>query len=431
MKSSRFNRNLRRSYRSRKSVKRLKGGRRKTSRKSFKGSLKKVKSVKSVKRLKGGRRKTKKFYKLKNIIGGSSNSTCLEWNQTCFPDKWIDGKSINITKKIGSGSFGIVWKAIYTSGTQPDKEVVVKQLNKDRPDNSVENEKQQFIQEALILNEISSHVNIVQCLGMSIIDQEPSIIFEKCGYDLKTFLIKNEFNNKNPQNFLKIRYATEIANGMEHLHSKKILHLDLSARNILICGTSSLDNRCKITDFGLSGKMKAEEVYEHTFKKFPPALFKIYPHDFSQSSGFTIKNDIWSFGLLMFQLIFDGIEPYANLNNAEFIELRASTNGQILNYNALINRYNKTNAIACHEGTGKSPDLPKFNWEYYYSTEDNKNTFDCVMFKCMSLTDSGLKSFTAIKTALEQVTKISVFIKNFMTSDTYRGPYTDDVSYVE
>jgi serine/threonine protein kinase len=101
---------------------------------------------------------------------------------------------------------------------------------------------------------------------------------------------------------------------MAFLESKNYIHRDLAARNVLV----GEDNVVKIADFGLARAIP-DDVYEaQVGAKYPvkwTALEAIF------YNKYTIKSDVWSFGILLAELITYGRIPYPGMQNAEVIQM--------------------------------------------------------------------------------------------------------------
>jgi len=114
----------------------------------------------------------------------------------------------------------------------------------------------------------------------------------------------------------KLRVAKEVANGMCYLHECGLLHRDLKPGNILL----SKDGRCKITDFGLT-RQKPEQTATlttniGTFLYTAPEVFTHGHYD--------EKADVYSYGMLVAQMMMDGIHPLAHVKyqwSFEFVKL--------------------------------------------------------------------------------------------------------------
>ena len=103
--------------------------------------------------------------------------------------------------------------------------------------------------------------------------------------------------------------AAQVATGMAYLERNGYIHRNLGAKNVLLSDTL----KCKVADFGLA-QVIDEDIYEaHTGAKFP---IKWTAPEAALYHLFTIKSDVWSFGILLYELITYGKIPYAGVTNA-------------------------------------------------------------------------------------------------------------------
>ena len=153
---------------------------------------------------------------------------------------------------------------------------------------------------------------MVQLYGVCTKEEPIYIITELMKHgSLLTYLRGDGRSLKFPQ---LIDMGTQITSGMAYLEEKNYVHRDLAARNILV----SENLNCKVESVSMA-RILSEDIYEvHTGAKFPikwtapEALF---------SHQFTIKSDVWSFGILLFELITYGQFPYPGKSNAEVLKL--------------------------------------------------------------------------------------------------------------
>lgn len=90
-----------------------------------------------------------------------------------------------------------------------------------------------------------------------------------------------------------LSWSYQIARGMSYLSSKKVLHGDLAARNVLLCD----DNVVKICDFGLARSLYKSELYQKEGKAKLP--YKWLALESISEFVFSVYSDVWSFGKLL------------------------------------------------------------------------------------------------------------------------------------
>jgi serine/threonine protein kinase len=131
-------------------------------------------------------------------------------------------------------------------------------------------------------------------------------------------------------------YAIQIANGMEHLAgTHKIIHRDLATRNVLVGvekvlkkpngpanGPKKAVHIMKISDFGLARDVYEEDFYQKS-EQGQVAVKWMAPEALSDRM-FTSAGDVWSFGIVMWEIGTMGVVPYPTHQNFEMIELLES-----------------------------------------------------------------------------------------------------------
>ena len=213
----------------------------------------------------------------------------------------IDRKSIRFVKKLGAGQFGEVWMGIWNGTT----EVAVKTLKPGTMDAS------EFLAEAALMKKLR-HPKLIQLYAVCTAEEPIYIITELMKHgSLLEYLRGDGRSLKLPQ---LIDMGAQVAAGMAYLEEKNYIHRDLAARNVLV-GEHLM---CKLTDFRLARVTDDEDIYEaHTGAKFP---IKWTAPEAAMYNRFSIKSDVWSFGILLYELITYGRFPYPGMNNAQVLE---------------------------------------------------------------------------------------------------------------
>ncbi|XP_050731675.1 tyrosine-protein kinase SRK2-like isoform X1 [Eriocheir sinensis] len=217
-------------------------------------------------------------------------------------DQWeIDRTALTMIKKLGQGSFGEVWYGMWNNSN----EVAIKTLKQGAMSPEA------FLEEARIMKQLR-HRNILVLYAVCTKEEPILIVTEYMCNGALLDLLRNEGERTLKLNDL-IYVATQVAAGMAYLESLLLLHRDLAARNVLV-GESLL---CKVADFGLARIVEGEDYCPSTCNKFP---VKWTAPEAMLYNRFTIKSDVWSFGVLLMEVITYGANPYPGMNNREVIE---------------------------------------------------------------------------------------------------------------
>uniref|UniRef100_A0A8D3BYU1 Tyrosine-protein kinase n=1 Tax=Scophthalmus maximus TaxID=52904 RepID=A0A8D3BYU1_SCOMX len=167
-----------------------------------------------------------------------------------------------------------------------------------------------FLQEAQIMKKLR-HDKLVPLYA--VVSEEPIYIVTE--YMGKGSLL--DFLKEGDGKYLKlpqlVDMASQIADGMAFIERMNYIHRDLRAANILVA-----DNLvCKIADFGLARLIEDNEYTARQGAKFP---IKWTAPEAALYGRFTIKSDVWSFGILLTELVTKGRVPYPGMVNREVLE---------------------------------------------------------------------------------------------------------------
>ena len=216
-------------------------------------------------------------------------------------EEWeIDRRQIRLMRRLGAGQFGEVWEGLWNNTTS----VAVKTL---KPGTMSPLE---FLQEAALMKKLR-HQKLIQLYAVCTKEEPIYIVTELMKHGSLLEYLRGEGRSlKLPQ---LIDMSAQVAAGMAYLEEQNYIHRDLAARNILV-GDHMI---CKVADFGLA-RIIDEDIYEaHTGAKFP---IKWTAPEAALYNRFTIKSDVWSFGIVLYEIITYGRFPYPGMTNAQVLE---------------------------------------------------------------------------------------------------------------
>ncbi|XP_028253439.1 ephrin type-A receptor 7 [Parambassis ranga] len=222
--------------------------------------------------------------------------------------KELDASCIKIERVIGAGEFGEVCSGRLKLPGKRDASVAIKTLKV----GYTEKQRRDFLCEASIMGQFD-HPNVVHLEGVVTRGKPVMIVIEYMeNGSLDAFLRKHDGQFTVIQLVGMLR---GIAAGMRYLSDMGYVHRDLAARNILV--NSNLV--CKVSDFGLSRVIEddPEAVYTTTGGKIP---VRWTAPEAIQYRKFTSASDVWSYGIVMWEVMSYGERPYWDMSNQDVIK---------------------------------------------------------------------------------------------------------------
>ncbi|XP_072137800.1 tyrosine-protein kinase transmembrane receptor ROR2 isoform X1 [Mobula birostris] len=233
--------------------------------------------------------------------------------------------AVRFMEELGEDRFGKVYKGhLYSTGPGEQAQVIAIKTMKDKTEVSL---REEFKHEAMMRSRLQ-HPNIVCLLGIVTKEQPMSMIFSYPSQsDLHEFLVMRSPHSDvgssdddrtvksalEPADFLHI--VTQIAAGMEYLYSHHVVHKDLATRNILVCDKLHI----KISDLGIFREVYSADYYKLLGNSLLPIRWM--PPEAIVYGKFSVDSDIWSFGVVVWEIFGYGLQPYCGYSNQDVIEM--------------------------------------------------------------------------------------------------------------
>uniref|UniRef100_T1IR83 Protein kinase domain-containing protein n=1 Tax=Strigamia maritima TaxID=126957 RepID=T1IR83_STRMM len=266
---------------------------------------------------------------------GLSTSGTLRPRPACFctvinrglpVEDWFEDPSSNFPRnqlqylqELGSGWFGQVVEGEAQGINRNSKKtkVVVKILR----DDATPTDQIYFLHEVRAFRDLD-HPNVMKLLGKCLETDPFLIILEHCAFrDLKTYLIQHRTESESLiQGNVLLRMICNIAAGLSHMHKKDFVHTDLAVRNCLVTN----DLQVKIGDYGNSIEKFKNDYYCATDMAVPirwcaPESLRCTETTI-EPKEVTPESNIWSFGIVTWEILEFAKLPYTNLNEEEVLQ---------------------------------------------------------------------------------------------------------------
>ncbi|KAL6482952.1 hypothetical protein MHYP_G00078240 [Metynnis hypsauchen] len=211
-------------------------------------------------------------------------------------------------KVIGVGEFGEVYRGILKAPGRKEAAVAIKTL---KP-GYTEKQRQDFLSEASIMGQFC-HQNIIRLEGVVTKFKHVMIVTEYMENGALDKYLRD--HDGEMSSFQLVGMLRGISAGMKYLSDMSYVHRDLAARNILV--NSKME--CKVSDFGLSRVLEddPEGTYTTSGGKIP--IRWTAPEAIAYRK-FTSASDVWSFGIVMWEVMAFGERPYWDMSNHEVMK---------------------------------------------------------------------------------------------------------------
>ncbi|KAL3114369.1 hypothetical protein niasHT_013659 [Heterodera trifolii] len=247
----------------------------------------------------------------------SANPEYLTQSEMYKADEWeLKREDIVLEEEIGRGTFGKVFrghaKNVHSINGETFGDCAVKTV----PETASNTERLHFLIEASVMKQFNT-TYIVKLYGVVSDGQPVLVVMELMAKgNLRDFLRSHrpgaEENKQNrclPTAEQYFNWAAQIADGMAYLESLRFCHRDLAARNCMV----HADESVKIGDFGMARDIYYHEYYKPAGKRLMPVRWMA--PEALKDGKFTLKSDVWSYGIVLYEMLTLGQQPYAGLGN--------------------------------------------------------------------------------------------------------------------
>ncbi|XP_028403293.1 fibroblast growth factor receptor 4-like [Dendronephthya gigantea] len=243
----------------------------------------------------------------------------------CDAEWEVDRENLKLLEVIGEGAFGKVLKAeaFGLNRQNAGKNIVAVKTLKD---DATEAELLDLVSEMEVMKTIGRHKNIINVIGCCTQNGPLLVVVEYAPYgNLREYLRERRPNRNGLTNPIEgeeklilrdfVSFSYQIARGMEYLSTKKCIHRDLAARNILV----GEDKVMKIADFGLARDIHKVDYYRKTTDGRLPVKWMALEALFDRV--YTAQSDVWSFGVVVWEILTFGGTPYPSIPLEKLFEL--------------------------------------------------------------------------------------------------------------
>ncbi|XP_006276388.1 tyrosine-protein kinase Tec [Alligator mississippiensis] len=217
-------------------------------------------------------------------------------------EKWeINPSELTFMRELGSGLFGVVrlgkWRAQYKVAIKAIREGAMYE--------------EDFIEEAKVMMKLT-HPKLVQLYGVCTQQKPIYIVTEFMEHGCLLNYLRQKRGRMSRDALLTV--CQDICEGMEYLESNSFIHRDLAARNCLVNESGVV----KVSDFGMTRYVLDDQYTSSSGAKFP---VKWCPPEVFNYSRFSSKSDVWSFGVLMWEVFTEGKMPFEKNTNYEVVTM--------------------------------------------------------------------------------------------------------------
>ncbi|XP_029162941.1 proto-oncogene tyrosine-protein kinase ROS-like [Nylanderia fulva] len=256
---------------------------------------------------------------IENVYLNTLYSSTLQHNPNKYMLTKIKREQITLTKLLGRGAFGMVFQGIVKDLEESGSEtsVAIKMIEKCVS----KKEKKKFLQEAKLMNHVR-HKHVLRLLAVCLDEDFPLLVLELMESDLQKYLREHRILQPSDLHALRVQdllaMCEDVARGCCYLEELRFIHRDLACRNCLVSARDRENRIVKIGDFGLARDIYRDDYYRKEGEGLLPVRW-MAPESIVNGI-FTSHSDVWSFGVLMWEITSLGEQPYSSRTNLEVMD---------------------------------------------------------------------------------------------------------------
>lgn len=216
----------------------------------------------------------------------------------------VDRSLFRLERKIGQGQFGDVWQGVFLVNKM---KVAIKTLKEGMNADD-------FRAEADLMKNLS-HPKLIQLYALCTKGEPIYIVTELMVNGSLLDYLQTPVGKRLGIDSL-IYIASQIADGMAFLESRNYIHRDLAARNVLV----GENNEVKVADFGLARVVKDYHTNIYAAREGTKFPIKWTAPEAAVYNKFSVKSDVWSFGIVLTEIVTYGRTPYPSMSNQEVLQ---------------------------------------------------------------------------------------------------------------
>ncbi|KAF4528011.1 hypothetical protein B566_EDAN002194 [Ephemera danica] len=219
-------------------------------------------------------------------------------------DYELQRDQVELGEIIGEGQFGDVHKGVFRGRDGTAVPVAVKTCKADADLATAE----KFLEEAYIMQQFD-HPHIIRLIGVCSVSPIWLVMELARLGEMRAYLLSNKSRLDLSTLLL---YTFQLSTALSYLESKKFVHRDIAARNVLV----SSHHCVKLADFGLSRWVEDQSYYKASKGKLPIKWMAPESINFRR---FTTASDVWMFGVCMWEILMLGVKPFQGVKNNDVI----------------------------------------------------------------------------------------------------------------